>query len=1090
MKFVGWLVVAVSLAWLSSRSGGALAAPPEQSPAKTDFRTLDEIYRRLDQDLRADFSYFDGGDNTDVLRTYVLKLEERAEAGDRVAQFELAAVHLGNLHGHGDAGRAWHWLLEAAGPDHPLTQLAYGRHRLRASYEYHGVGSLERGSLHIAIYRMAPNSIEAVRVLEREMRRETHFGRFDVARSLCSVGERGIEVLIGMLDGKDRDLRIAAINGLQQGLAVADAKTLARFTPRITALAGDEDPLVRKGAEQTLARIKEMEPYRKHRDAGLTGHPPRPHGAKTPETAAKVVRLIGELKSPDAKIKKAAADALAALHGEACTAVPALLPLLKDPDKAIRQAAVHAIWYIGPDGVEVDTTTPLTAALDDKETGVCSYACYAIAASRPPAEQAIPKLLTLVADRDSSADYAAADALTSLAQRGHAKEITAGLLGALRGAEQPPLKVIETLGKIGKHAQSAIPDLEPLMKHEDFKVRLAAAHAVILIGGEPTDRAIALLRAEMRTDDHDRRHDAVRALMFIGPQVAVALPDIIALYDDPGQAAVESFRRSAEQGNADAQLELGLALREGLAGVPDPRAAEVWIRRAAEQGQPEAQRRLAIMSRLGSGARRDEAAAEAWYRKSVLPRVAQRISGPRVSEKEFQAALAPHASSTWNVDPSSEGRARMSLATIGRLLPGKRKVRHLQVLSDGDLHEWDLALDQSMPASDQDYTAHDSLDVNAGEELLRLLADLPAGVSYVPVEQRLVFSFFERGAWKTHTYDTAALPPKIRLILFHVGLLDDSFEPDPRLAPVLVRTETPLLRDISFQADGTLRMFGDESRVRGRRDGRAVALTDSALDALPGAPLGLSHDGSRVVVYSQEHDRNRLSLYDTRARRVVADLGKSEYFYMPSVKACFSADGTVFTPPNNRKADSEFRNAATGEVRAKFTCVEGADTAFSPDGKLAAVRVGDGTVQLFDTATGIALQTFPGVVATFTRDGKQLAVRSREELTLFEPATGARQAMPLKLPKAEAGPIVFSPDGRLLACVYDQDRVAVFDVAARHIIGLAGPHDRRDPRKRDDDNRYSSLVDVEFTPDGKTLATASRDSVVKLWDVQSIRRED
>lgn len=1087
MKLVGSIVV-VSLAWLSSLSGGARGAEPDEASAKVDFRTLDEVYRRLDADLSADISYLENGDNLDILRTHLPEIERRAEAGDRVAQFELAAIHLGNLHGFGDAGRAWHWLLEAAGPDHPLTQLALGRHRLRMTYEYLGPGHMDRDTLHRAICRMGPAAVGAIPVLQREMRRATHFGRFDLARCLTYLGERGVEVLIDMVDGRDRELRVVAIHGLEQGLAVADEKTLARFTPRITALTGDEDPLVRKGAEQTLARIKEMEPFRKHRAAGLPGRVPQPYGAKTPETAAKVERLIGELKSPDAKVKKASADALAALRGEACTAVPALLPLLKDTEKEIRQAAVHAIWYIGSGGVDVDTVTPLVAALDDKENIVCSYACYALAAPRPGSERAIPKLLRLAADLENWANDSAGDALTAMAHRGHAEPIVAGLLAALRTAKEPPLNVIETLSTIGKQAKSAVPALEPLLSHEDFRVRLEAARAIALIGAGSVDRAIALLRVEMKTDDSERRGDAVRMFFYIGPPAAAGLPDLIALLDEPGRAAVESFRRGAEQGNADAQLDLGLALREGLDGVPDPRNAETWIRRAAEQGQAEAQRRLAIMSRLGSGVRRDEAAAEVWYRRSVQPRVMQRITGPRVSEKVFQAALEPHADPFWNIEASAEGRARMSLATIGRLRVDKRELRHVQILSDGGRHGWEVTTDPLLPETRGPITI-DPLDVTVRDELLKLLADLPAGVSYVPVEQRIVFSRMDRGVWKTQSYDSAALPPKIRLILFHARLLDDRFEPDPRLAPIIVRSESPLLRDISFRADGTLLMLGDESRVRGWRDGRTVELKEPSLDSLPGAPFGLSPDGARAVVYSQEFDRNKLALYDARAGRVVAELGKSESFYMHSVKACFSADGTVFTPPNNRKAENEFRDAATGKVRAKFTCSEGAETALSPDGKLAAVRVGDSSVQLLDTATGLALQTFPGSVATFTRDGKQLAVLSQEQLTLFESATTDRQTMPLALPKGKVGPIAYSPDGRLLACTYDQDRIALVDLKLRRVVGLAGPHYRRDPRKLDEE-RYSPIIDIEFSPDGQTLATASVDSMVKLWNTQAIRRED
>ena len=89
-------------------------------------------------------------------------------------------------------------------------------------------------------------------------------------------------------------------------------------------------------------------------------------------------------------------------------------------------------------------------------------------------------------------------------------------------------------------------------------------------------------------------------------------------------AALDEFRPLAEQGDADAQYNLGVMYGHGK-GVPQDFAeAAVWYRKAAEQGHAKAQYNLAkaqynlgIMYDLGKGVPQDFAEAVAWYRKAA-----------------------------------------------------------------------------------------------------------------------------------------------------------------------------------------------------------------------------------------------------------------------------------------------------------------------------------------------------------------------------------------------------------------------------------------------------------------------------------------
>ena len=63
-------------------------------------------------------------------------------------------------------------------------------------------------------------------------------------------------------------------------------------------------------------------------------------------------------------------------------------------------------------------------------------------------------------------------------------------------------------------------------------------------------------------------------------------------------SAVAHFRPAAEQGNATAQVLLGVCYREGNGVEQDDAEAEKWFRMAAEQGNAEAQKAL---DELGKG---------------------------------------------------------------------------------------------------------------------------------------------------------------------------------------------------------------------------------------------------------------------------------------------------------------------------------------------------------------------------------------------------------------------------------------------------------------------------------------------------------
>ena len=91
------------------------------------------------------------------------------------------------------------------------------------------------------------------------------------------------------------------------------------------------------------------------------------------------------------------------------------------------------------------------------------------------------------------------------------------------------------------------------------------------------------------------------------PLLALAL-----LFTLPAHA--ESFiKERAEQGDANAQLELGVVYEYGR-GVPQDHATAVtWYKKAAEQGKASAQFNLGLMYDNGQGVPQDDVKAHVWW---------------------------------------------------------------------------------------------------------------------------------------------------------------------------------------------------------------------------------------------------------------------------------------------------------------------------------------------------------------------------------------------------------------------------------------------------------------------------------------------
>ena len=165
---------------------------------------------------------------------------------------------------------------------------------------------------------------------------------------------------------------------------------------------------------------------------------------------------------------------------------------------------------------------------------------------------------------------------------------------------------------------------------------------------------------------------------------------------------------------------------------------------------------------------------------------------------------------------------------------------------------------------------------------------------------------------------------------------------------------------------------------------------------------------------------------------------------------------------------------------------------FSPDGKQIVTVSQDGKAIVWQQNTEGTYKIFteftkhrgPLYAAQFSSDGSQVVTAGYDRRVLLwnpeavEPVDLARRIDALQDPPApyrelavHDGPVravIFSPDGKTVASAGQDNVVRVWDLAGNKQLEVLRGH-------------ASHVRDCAFSPDGKSLLTASRDQLIKLW---------
>ena len=234
-----------------------------------------------------------------------------------------------------------------------------------------------------------------------------------------------------------------------------------------------------------------------------------------PPRSRSIAAWVKDIESTDRQELFAAVTALESLGAEAKPAVPELIKIIERDKSPARLAAIEILGTIGPDSAPA--VPVLTKVLVHKDFHTQYFSLRTLAKIGAESKSALPEMVNQLRTGLPTVRKNAATALGDLGAEVVHDDAISALHEAL-GDKLFPVREQASLalGKIGKRAEIALPELKELATNRTKSTCTAAAYAIWQITGD-VDFSLPILLDEMH-----RTQNPMEAMRTIGSMGAAA----------------------------------------------------------------------------------------------------------------------------------------------------------------------------------------------------------------------------------------------------------------------------------------------------------------------------------------------------------------------------------------------------------------------------------------------------------------------------------------------------------------------------------------------------------------------------------------
>ena len=290
------------------------------------------------------------------------------------------------------------------------------------------------------------------------------------------------------------------------------------------------------------------------------------------------------------------------------------------------------------------------------------------------------------------------------------------------------------------------------------------------------------------------------------------------------------------------------------------------------------------------------------------------------------------------------------------------------------------------------------------------------------------------------------------------------YKPETNL-PLVAFVMTPDHRGFALDTDGNLhfRKFS-EGKWKTLRTGITRGQDPNMGSSRP--HLTLSPDGSRLGIIG-----DRFEIWDTKTLQPIAVPTGHRY---PVYTVAVSPDGQTLASGSYRNIilwdlkTGAMKTALTGHTKTILK------VAFSPDGRYLASGAMDKTAKIWQLETNSVVHTISDSYdirdLTFSLDGRQLATASAT-VKLWDVKTGSMVA-DLSVAGEGADKLAYSPDGKTLITASSDRSIKVWDLKSNRVIRTLL-------------KQAGTPSHLAYAPDGSLLAVVLSDQDIQLWSMNT-----